>query len=109
VKIVNLTPDPINIADEEGNIAITLHPSGKVAKIYLQHEFIQELFGAIVLRENYLEISDLPKPKDGVMYIVSEEIARIAKRLDVITPRAGSTTVHKDGQLMIVRGFQTFG
>lgn len=108
MNIINLTPDPINIVDDEGNIAITLHPSGKVAKIYVQNEFIQELFGAIVLRENYLEIADLPEPKDGVFYIVSEEVARIAKRSDVLTPRTGSSGIYKDGQLVGIRSFQTF-
>jgi hypothetical protein len=109
VKLVNLTPETFDIADANGNITITLRPSGNVAKVYIHHEVVQTISGIPVISEAYFEIVDLPKPKDGVMYIVSEEVARAAKRPDVVFPKIGPAIINKDGLLMTVTGLQTFG
>jgi hypothetical protein len=108
VELINLTPETFDIADANGNITMILYPSGNVAKVYIHHKVTQTIFGIPVTSEAYFEIIDLPNPKDGVMYIVSEEVARVVKRPDVVFPKIGPAIINKNGLLMTITGFQTF-
>jgi hypothetical protein len=106
---INLTPEPINIANIKGNFIMILPPSGKVAKVVNYNELIRYVSEIPIFRENFLQLIDLPEPEDGVTYITSKEVAQVAKRYDVVAPDTGPGAIHKDGQVLAVRGFLTFG
>jgi hypothetical protein len=105
---VNLTPEPINIANIDGKITMTLHPSGDVAYVLNYNELVRCVIGIPIFHEKCLELINLPEPEDGVMYIVSKEVAQAAKRPDVLAPDTGPGAIYKDGQVLAVRGFLTF-
>jgi hypothetical protein len=98
VKLVNLTPHPVNVYVGE-TPSYSVEPSGVVARI----ETIEDghLDGAVVLRMG--GPVGLPEPVSGTRYIVSLVLAQVVERADLWVPygliRDGS------GQVVGCRGF----
>jgi hypothetical protein len=109
MEIINLTPHAINLADDSGNVIATFQPSGNVARVATSQVVVRELAGRPVSRTTFGEVTGVPAPVDGVSYLVSTAVAQAAARPDVVSPDTGPTAIRKDGQVVAVRGFQTFG
>lgn len=109
MNIVNLTPHSISLADEAGNIVDTFAPSGKVVRMATSQEVVGEAVAGVPLRRTVFgEVSGLPEPQEGVLYLVSSLIAQRVQRADVVSPDTGPTAVRKDGQVVAVRALQAF-
>lgn len=106
--IVNLTPHNVSVADKEGNIIQKFEPSGILARVEVSSKVVSVFNGIEIRKTVFGDISGIPEQKDGVLYLVSTLVAQVANRQDVISPDTGSTAVRKDGQIVAVRGFQTF-
>jgi hypothetical protein len=96
------------MADAEGNVVATFPPSGTTARLATSAEIVGSLMGCPITRTSFGEITGLPETKPGVVYLVSTLVAQAARRADVVAPDTGPTAVRKDGQVVAVRGFQTF-
>lgn len=80
-RFVNLTPHEVNIGD------VAFPASGTVARVVVEHHEIGEHSGVPLLVGCYGEVSNLPEPKDGVLYIVSSAVrTAIPSRKDLASP-----------------------
>jgi len=107
-KVINLTPHAISLAEVDGNVIETFAPSGTVARVATTSEVVAELMGRPVSRTSFGEVTGVPAPVEGVVYLVSTLVAQAARRPDVVSPDTGPTAIRKDGQVVAVRGFQAF-
>lgn len=83
--IKNLTPHPVTILAEDRTVVIP--PSGIVARVQSNVESLGTMDGVPVTRTNYADITDLPEPEDGVLYITSCLVAQACpERTDVLFP-----------------------
>ena len=102
MTIINLTPHPINIIDEEGNI-IKVFESAGVARATQEDVEIGTVEGVPIIKMTFGEPVDLPEPSDRVFYIVSVITANAA-RLSGRTTRdlfiTGKTVRNDKGQII---------
>lgn len=94
MKIVNLTPHTINLANANGTFD-AIEPSGKVARVKATtvnapsdaYTDAVVTAGYNVTTTSYGEVEDLPEPQADTVYVVSSLVAqRCAGRLDVFIP-----------------------
>jgi hypothetical protein len=105
-KIVNLTPHEINL-HRDGGMVTTIEPSGTVARVeQVREDTTPLLFGEVAIettRSTFGEITGLPEPQDGVIYIVSGLVLARTNRADVFAP--GDAVRHIDsGRVIGCRG-----
>ena len=80
-RFVNLTPHEVNIGD------VAFPASGTVARVVVEHHEIGEHSGVSLLVGSYGEVSNLPEPEEGVLYIVSSAVrTAIPSRKDLASP-----------------------
>ena len=108
MKLVNLTPHAISLANEAGEIVTTIPPSGTIARVATVSAKLDEIDGVPVNLQSFGEVSGIPEPEEGVRYITSTLVAQAARRPDVLAPDTGPTAVRKDGQVVAVRAFVAF-
>ena len=85
--LVNLTPHDVDICDSYGRIIKTYRSSGKIARICNNYEDVGNINGVPLLGRKNDEIIDLPAPKEGFMYIVSNVVLENCKdRTDLVAP-----------------------
>ena len=97
-KFINLTPHTINITNGAAYAA-----SGQVARVGSTHTPFDENGLACI---EWGEVTGLPEPQEGVIYIVSALVAQAAKRSDVVSPASGHPDVVRvNGQIISVPGF----
>lgn len=115
MKFVNLTPHDIVISNDYMNIKFP--PSGIVARIETTYE--QKL---IPYEVDYgvtfyipcqitprVKVVNLPEPKEGVIYIVSNYVAQVVKRNDLVAPLTDNTAERdEDGNIKSVKAFQSY-
>jgi hypothetical protein len=82
---INLTPHSITLVNNEGNIVMEI-PSSGIARCESSRTKVFEIHGIGVNKTSFGEISGLPDPVDGTMYIVSRIVAEASKRLDLLVP-----------------------
>ena len=94
--IVNLTPHAITLVTGVG--VITFPPSGTVARVSstsVENTMELVLHGVRTTIEQvcvqYGDIENLPKPSEGVLYLVSGMVFDRTDRLDVVAPDTGPT------------------
>ena len=83
----NLTPHDVNIILPDGEI-LTIQASGKVARVGSHVEQIGNI-GAIPVVKTVFDtnVTDLPDPQDGVIYLTSTLVAQaVPDRDDVLVP-----------------------
>ena len=98
VKFINLTPHTINLTNGTAYAA-----SGQVARVANAHTPFDENGVASI---EWGEVTGLPQPQEGVLYIVSALVAQAAKRPDVVSPASGHPNVVRvNGQIQSVPGF----
>lgn len=79
--IVNLTPHAITFVREDGNVVI---PSSGIARAATTREIVGEIDGLPVARIVYGEVTGLPEPVEGTIYVVSQiTAAAVPDRADV--------------------------
>ncbi len=111
-RLINLTPHNIVIVGVNG-AHMDVPPSGQVARCAT----IATDAGSVVVDGNTVrlrsvkmgDISGLPAPQDGVMYIVSQPVLQAAKlsgRVDCCSPDTNPDSVIRDpsGQIIGVKG-----
>ena len=114
VQLVNLTPHDIVIYHEDGEtVKLVIKASGQVARATARRKKIGEINGIPVYRNEFSEVEGLPKPKRGVIYIVSSLVQqalklRGIKRKDVVSPDTSPEGVVRDknGRILGTKGFQ---
>lgn len=87
MKVINLTPHDVDICDKYGSVIKTYKASGTIARVAYGYNEVEYIDGTpLVVRVNE-RIVDLPEPKEGVYYIVSNIILTYCSdRLDLISP-----------------------
>lgn len=86
-NIVNLTPHIVRIHDADGNLIVTIAPSGVPARCSTQREQVGEVKGIPLYRTRYGEVTGLPDPEPGTILIVSGMVrAAVAHRTDLWQP-----------------------
>lgn len=110
VQLVNCTPHEITVVGEDGEIVLTLPPSGVVARCSTKRERVAT-FGinnhnVPIYWTTFGEVENLPEPQDGTIYVVSRIVAEARRdRDDLIIP---DDLVRDDaGRIIGCRGFST--
>jgi hypothetical protein len=115
MNIINLTSHEVILAN--GMLHITFPPSGTVVRVDSQSE--KKLVDCEISKEVKLKlpifiaggskVSNLPPPQEGVYYIVSNYVAQIARREDLIAPVTDNTAERdSNGNVLSVKGFQSY-
>lgn len=117
VKFINLCPHPVHLVGDTGAV-ITFAESGQVARVDVKKQkknVIIEIAEGVhlnmeVQEVEHIQITGLPEPTEGVLYITSSYVAQYVKRPDVISPNTSDSTVIKDdqGKVIGVKGFQSY-
>lgn len=81
MRIINLTPHDITIV-RDGAEPLTIKATGIVARAEQRREQVGEVNGIPVNRVRYGKPTNLPAPRDGVVYIVSALAAQAVKATD---------------------------
>lgn len=98
MKVINLTPHVINVADKDGNIILAFAPAGTVARVSTTPGELGtiEIAGQAVPvagPTQYGEVTGLPPPEEGVLYLVSALVGQhpdvAGARGDVLLPGTG--------------------
>ncbi|MGI9951405.1 hypothetical protein V3F56_03500 [Moorellaceae bacterium AZ2] len=84
--LINMTPHPVNICSETGDIVVTIPPSGQVLRLPEVTTPAGEVDGIPVVRKSLDPATDLPPEKEGVYYIVSLPAAQALRRRDFLVP-----------------------
>lgn len=106
MKFVNLTQHDLTIVLENGD-GLVLPASGEVARVTFSTQQVDEVDGIPVFKTVYEpEVTELPEPQDGTIFIVSSLAAQTAKRRDVLAPT--KLIRNDDGQVIAAGGFATF-
>ncbi|MCI4407724.1 MAG: hypothetical protein JHC26_01440 [Thermofilum sp.] len=115
-KWVNLTPHEVKVLDNDGNVILTVPPSGKVARVSTTEVFTGEIGNIKLFRVTYGEIQDLPAPEPNTIYIVSSIVLMALKekgikRTDVVSPNTNPSingaVRDAKGQIIGVKSFIT--
>ena len=87
MKIINMTPHPIVILDDQDEEIITLLPSGNLIRLDAETKRTGR-FGEIPISETrFGDLQGLPKMAIGVWYIVSQVVKNaLPDRLDLLVP-----------------------
>ena len=105
--LVNLTPHPCVIFDEQGNEVVQIAPSGQVARVKTAAMPVGKVSfdgtGIPIVETKYGAIEDLPLSSPDTMYIVSVLVVVALRqqglnRPDVIAPDTGTESVVRDAE-----------
>jgi hypothetical protein len=92
VNLINLTPHPLTLIGHDGTVLLNQPPDGPMARCAEDRRDVGTITlpdGATVpLRTvGFGTVTDLPAPRDGVLYVVSRATAEAAAdRDDVVYP-----------------------
>jgi len=97
-KFINLTPHCVMLND-----GTEFPPSGQIARVTAEYTSFEDN----VAQVSFGEISNLPEPEEGVIFIVSAIVAQAAGRTDVVSPATGHPDAKRNekGQILSVPGF----
>lgn len=97
-NFVNLTP--LAIVMNDGRV---FEPSGVLARVSNSFtEFDENGVCSVV----YGDVENVPKPKEGVLYIVSAMVLAASDRSDLVAPATGHPAcVRENGRIVSVPGF----
>lgn len=102
MELVNLTPHTINLIAE--NKIETIVPSGTIARVLCSSETLYGLNGFPVRTNKYGEVTGLPEPTPGKVFIVSALVAQAVKgREDILVP--DGTVRDENGVIIGCTGF----
>lgn len=107
MNYINLTPHVLNIHHATGGV-ITVAPSGEVARVATLSEAQPSLgidgVSIPVVKTTFGEVTGLPDPREGIVYIVSRLVLEAVKdaRPDVFAP--GELVRDADGRPIGCKG-----
>ena len=108
MTIVNLTPHSLTLHGESGSI--TVAPSGNTARLAVSRVLVGTLalegITLTIVRPTMGEITGLPDPVEGTVYVVSAMVAEKAKRADVLAP--GELVRDSAGNVVGAKGLTTY-
>ena len=81
-KIINCTPHTITFLDGNNSVLSTVEPSGVVARAAQTRDRVSEVNGIPVNQCSYGEVTGLPDPQDGTIYLVSALTAQACRNRD---------------------------
>ena len=87
-QIVNLTPHVLVLVVDE-NESLEYQPASRPARVSSFEEPVGNLFGVPTLAVKFGEITGLPEPQEGTLFVVSAMVATVARatgRTDVASP-----------------------
>ena len=104
MKLINLTPHDVMICDERNRVTMIYKQCGeRPARVCTDFEELGEINGVPLMVRRQNEVVDLPDPKEGVMYIVSNIVFDFCTdRTDLIAP---VQQVKVNGQVIGNRAF----
>ncbi len=109
-NLVNLTPHPIRIVNENGEVQIP--PSGQVARVASSQVVIGYVDHIPIRQTTFGQVENLPDPQPGTIYVVSSLVAQAVSgvRDDVVAPDTSPSGEVRaaDGRIIAVTGFQRF-
>jgi hypothetical protein len=80
-----------------GHQSSFIEPSGKIARVFFEQEYIRDINGIPIYRNVNGWIKGLPKPRPGKGYIVSGIVFQNVLRPDVFCPNTQPwSTTHKE-------------
>jgi hypothetical protein len=105
MKLVNLTPHIINIADEAGNVFRTIPPTPPAARVSSESVVIGTIGGVPLTETIFGEVENLPELHCDIMYIVSQIVmSACPTRIDLVRPDTGPTCIRNtEGTIVAVR------
>lgn len=115
MKFINLTPHEVTLSNPYLNL--TFKPSGIVSRVDMGYE--KRLLDFEIGEGMNLSIpcqvtpkakvTNLPDPKEGVVYIVSSYVAQVVRRDDLVSPLTDSTAERdSNGNILSVKAFQSY-
>ena len=78
MEIVNLTPHEVKVLDDDDSVIATF-PSSGVARASQHNVLVGEIESIPVVKTEFGEVSGLPEPTGGVVFIVSRITAEAAQ------------------------------
>ena len=109
MAFINLTPHTVNLFNSQGEMVLTLPPSGNVARVVenrrrLESDRFTRIYQGIpVDMVEFGEVTGLPEPQGEDIFIVSAMVARAAYlRSDVVSP--GPAVRDEQGNIIGARG-----
>ncbi|MGA2262113.1 MAG: hypothetical protein ABSH28_11820 [Acidobacteriota bacterium] len=108
MTIVNLTPHPLTLVSKDGSIQVI--PSSGIARVAMVTQLLGCLDGYPLALHEPREVTGLPVPLPGAVYVVSTLVAQaVPTREDVVAPDTGAGAVrNEEGCIVAVRGFARF-
>lgn len=79
MTIINLTPHAITFMDGNNSVIATVEPSGTIARASQTRETVGNINGIAVNQCSYGEVTGLPDPQDGTIYLVSALTAQACR------------------------------
>ena len=110
MRLINLTPHPISLANAAGEITKTIPTSGTIARVSTETITTgRSIAGCPIVKNTQGQVTNLPEAKGGTVYIVSLFVlSALSDRNDVVAPDTGATCVRGDqGRITAVRQFLT--
>lgn len=110
-ELINLTPHAINfIASGVGDEEHSVPPSGIIARVSTKEEVIGCLAvseqGIIpVISRSMGEVTGIPEPVEGTIYIVGSMVFDASDRTDICAPDTGDSAIRENGQVRAVTRF----
>lgn len=87
MNIINMTPHPVTICDNTGNIVRTFPSSGKTIRLSSKTVYTGEIDGIPITKTVFGEPEGLPPYKKGTFYIVSQLVKNgLTERDDLLVP-----------------------
>lgn len=106
--IINCTPHPLRVLIEGTTEYRTIPSSGIVTRFEVTSEIVGSVDGVPIRKTQVGEVTGLPAPREGVIYVTSTLVAQAAGRADVVSPDTGPSAIRENGQVVAVKGFQSF-
>jgi len=105
MKLVNLTPHVVSIADESGTIIRTIAPTTPAARVSSKAVSGKPIDGVPFNETVFGAVDNLPAPNGETVYIVAQFVIQAApERKDLVRPDTGPTCVRdSEGKIVAVR------
>lgn len=85
--IINMTPHPVNIVDEDGNVVETFSKSDQMIRLSQQIQSAGMVSGIPLTKTVFGEAENLPALKKGRFFIVSQLVkSALPDRPDLLVP-----------------------
>lgn len=103
MKIVNLTPHPIKICDDAGNVIRVIEPTKPTARVASDTEVVGYVDGIPITETVFGSVENLPDPAPEVFYVVSLLVQQACPdRADLLRPDTGPQNAVRDASGCIV-------